>query len=167
RREAASLPCALIVYEEKCTLRVPPRRTAKAAPKNVLLHGRPGLARTVQKILIRIKHIVAEKLVHVAVETFGPGLEDSVHVPAAIASLAGVVERSLHLELLNHVRIGERHIGALRHIVVGSTDALDQQIVVVLALAVDDNANVAAPQLRRSIELALGARGERQQLLEV
>ncbi len=94
-------------------------------------------------------------------------LQNRVDVAAAVASLAGVVERRLHLEFLNHVRIRQRHVGRLRHVVVGRADAVDQIVVVVFALTVDKELRGAAPQLRRCVQVALRSRRQCQQLLIV
>ncbi len=95
----------------------------------------------------------------------GAGLEDGVDVAAAVSSLAGVVKRSLNLKLLDDVGVRQRHVRGLRHVVVRRADPFDQEIVVVLALAIDEKLHAAASQLRRRIEFALRAAGKRQQLL--
>ena len=95
------------------------------------------------------------------------GFEDGVDVASAVAPLAGVVERCLHLEFLDHIGIWQRNVGGLGHVVVRCADSLDQVIVVVLALSVHDDADVATSQLRRGIQLALRTAGKRQQLLIV
>src|SRR5712692_4117721 len=107
----------------------------------------------------------SEKLIGVAVKFAGAGLQNGVDVAAAVAALAGVVQRGLHLELLDDVGIGERDVSGLRDVVIGGADALDQIVVIVLALAVHDDADVAAAELRGSVEFALRAGGKREQLL--
>src|SRR5713226_3419131 len=166
RRESAALPRALVVHKEKAEFLLYNRPTQTAA-KNVLLDCRTLLARGVQEKFVGFQDIVAEELINIAMEFLAAGLQNGVDVSAAIAALAGVVERSLHFEFLNHVGIGQRHVGGLRDVVVGGADALNEVVVIVLALAVDDHANVAASELRRSVELALRARGQREQLLVV
>src|SRR5216683_376456 len=165
-RERAALPRALIIHKEKAELLLYNRPTQTAA-KNVLLDCRTLLARGVQEKFVGVQDIVAEELINIAMKFLGAGLQNGVDVSAAIAALTGVVERSLHFEFLNHVGIGQWHVGGLRDVVVGGADALNEVVVIVLALAVDDHANVAAPELRRSVELALGARGKGEQLLIV
>ena len=73
-----------------------------------------------------------------------PDLRIGVDVAAAIAALAGVVERGLNLEFLHHIGVGQRSVGEFGDVVVGGADAFDQIVVVVLALAIDLNANLAA-----------------------
>ncbi len=100
-------------------------------------------------------------------ECVGAGLEDGVDVAAAVAALGGVIQRSLDFEFLNYGRIGQRSGGEFGDVVVGGADALDLVVVVVFALAVDLDADVAASELRGGIEFALSAAGESEQLLEV
>ena len=94
-------------------------------------------------------------------------LENRVHIAAAVAALAGVIERGLDLELLNDVRIGERDVGGLRHVVVSRADAFDQVVVVVLALAIDNYANIAAAKLGGGVQIALRPGRQGEQLFEV
>src|SRR5713226_2613229 len=166
RRESAALPRALIIHKEKAEFLLY-NRPSQTAAKNILLNCRTLLARGVQEKFVGFQDIVAEELINIAMKFLGAGLQNGVDVSAAIAALTGVIERSLHFEFLNHVGIGQWHVGGLRDVVVGGADALNEVVVIVLALAVDDHANVAASELRRSVELALRARGQREQLLVV
>ncbi len=100
-------------------------------------------------------------------KSLGPGLQDGIHVTATVAALGGVVERSLDLEFLDYVGIGQGNVGRLRHVVIGRADALDQIVIVVLTLAIHDHADVAAAELGGSVQLTLRAGRQRQQLLEV
>ena len=61
--------------------------------------------------------------------------------------------------------LGSGHVGGLRHVVVGGADAFDQVVVVVFALAVHDDAHVAAAKLRGGVEFALRAGREGKKLL--
>src|SRR5207247_3707617 len=81
--------------------------------------------------------------------------------------LARVIQRSLHFKLLNDVRIGQRHVGGLRHVVIRGADAFDQVVVVVFALSVDNDAHISTAELRGSVQFALRPRGKRQQLLVI
>src|SRR5882724_574472 len=158
RRETAALPRALIVEKEKAVFFCADG-PAHAATKNVLLYGWARLAIAVQEVLIGIEHVVAEELVHVAVKILGARFEDGVDVAAAVAALAGVVQRSLHLEFLNHIGIGQWYVSGLRYVVVRGADAFNQKIVVVFALAIHEEFHAAASQLCGGVQFALGAGG--------
>ena len=157
RRKAAALPCALIIHKEETGLRFLADGPTEAAAEDVLFHRRTRLCSTIQEILVCIQRVVAEELVNISVERPRTRLQDGVDIAPAVATLRSVVERGLHFKFLNHIRVRQRDVGGLRDVVVGSADALDQVVVIVLALAVHDHANVAAPELSRSIQLALRA----------
>src|SRR5207302_11013781 len=89
-------------------------RASEASSENVLLHRGSLLIGTIQEELIRVQHVVAEKLVGVAVETLSPGLQNCVDIAAAVAALAGVVEGSLDFEFFDYVGIRKRDIGGSR-----------------------------------------------------
>ena len=93
--------------------------------------------------------------------------QNRIDVPAAVAPLAGVIERRLHLEFLNNVRVRQRSIREFRDVVIGDADPFDQIVVVVFALAVHLYAYLPPPQLRRRIQFTLRSRRQRQQLLEI
>ena len=132
-----------------------------------MLDDGPRLAAGLLKVFVGVKHIVTEKFVQVSVKILCAGFQNGVDVAPAVASLARVVERSLHLEFLDDVRIGQRHVSGLRHVVIGRADSFDQIVVVVFPLPVDDDAHVAAPELRGGVQLALRSGGKREQLLVV
>src|SRR5439155_27046298 len=90
-----------------------------------------------------------------------------MYVSTTIAALAGVVQRSLNFEFPDHIRVGQRNIGCLGHVVVRRADAFDQVIVVILPLPIHDDPNVAAPQLRGSVQFALRAGRKRKELVEI
>src|SRR5690242_6530418 len=100
-------------------------------------------------------------------ETEAATLENGVNISSSIASLSGVVEAGLYLKFLHHVGTGQRSVGEFGYVVVGSTDALNQVVVVVLALAVYFDANVSTAQGGGGIQRAVGSRGQSQQLLKV
>ncbi len=103
------------------------------------------------KIFVGIENVIAEKLVSIPMELRGPSLQHRIDVAAAVSALRSVVQRSLHLELLDDVRVGQWHIVVLRDVVVGRADAFDQVIVIVFALAIHENARRPAAQLRRLV----------------
>ena len=166
RRETATLASALIVDKEVAKLLLADG-TAQAAAKNILLHGRARLALAIQKEFVGVENVVAEKLVGIAVILAGAGLENSVDVAAAVAALAGVVERCLHLEFLNDVGIGQRNVGGLGDVVVSGGDSVDQVVVVIFALAVDKQLHRATAELGGGVKFALRAGGKSQELLIV
>ena len=92
RGKTAALARALVVHEEESQLGVLAQRASQAAAKNVLLDGRPWPTRPVQKVFIRVENIVAEKLVYIAMKGLRARLQNCVHVAAAIAALAGIVQ---------------------------------------------------------------------------
>ena len=122
-------------------------RAAQAAAKNVLLHGRTLLSCAIQEKLVGVEYIVSEKFIEIPMKRTGTGLQYRIHVPAAVPALTGVIERGLDFKFLNDVRIRQGHISRLRNVVVSGADAFDQVVVVVLALAVDDHAGIAASEL--------------------
>src|SRR4029077_2231263 len=124
RGKAAALPSALVVDEEKAEF-VFHHRSAEAAAKNILLHGRTRQAFAIQEEVVGVEDVIAEEFIGVAVKFAGAGLQNGVDVAATVAALAGVIERSLHFELLDDVGIGERDVGGLRNVVIGGADALD------------------------------------------
>src|SRR5262249_47885435 len=166
RRFAAALASALVVHEKEAGL-FSADRSPKACAKNVLLEHRTRLTGGIQEIVVGVQCVVAEELVGVAVELARTGLQYGIDVAAAVASLGGVIKRSLDFEFLNHVGIGKRSIGELRHVVVGGRNAVDQIVVVVFALAVDDDAHVAAAETGGAVQFALCASREREELLEI
>src|SRR5262249_24329020 len=135
--------------------------------KDVLLDGGARLACGIEEVIVGIQLVVAEIFVGVTMKLARAGPENGIDVAAAVAALAGVIERPLHLKFLNDVRIGKRNISSLGDVVIGSGDAVDQVVVVILALAVDDDADIAAAELRGSVQFALRAARERQELLVV
>ena len=100
-------------------------------------------------------------------KSLGSRFEDCVDVPASVSALAGIVKRSLYLEFTHHVGIGKRHVRGLGYVVIGRTDALDQIVVIVLALPVHNDAHIASPQLGGGVQFTLRPGGERQQLLKI
>src|SRR5579863_5940490 len=136
-RKAADLPRALIVDEEIAELFLHDG-PAHAAAKNILFDSGSREALAVEEEIVCVQHVVAEKLVYVAMIGSRSGLQNRVDVAAAIASLTSVVERGLHLKFLDHIGIRKWHVGRLGHVVVRGTDTFDQVIVVVLALAVHE-----------------------------
>src|ERR1035441_197955 len=170
---AAALPGSLIIRKEESELGIATDRPSQASAEDVLLDDRTLVRLSVaklilfQEVFIRSERGVTEKLVHIAVEGFRSRLENGVDVAAAIASLCSIVKRRLDLELLDHVRIGKRCGGQLGDVVVGGANAFNQVVIVVFALPVHKDSNVPAAQLRRRVQFALRAGGERQQLLEV
>src|SRR5439155_3030578 len=167
RREAAALARALIVQEKETQLGIRPNWTAQTAAEDVLLDRRTGLPGTVQEVLVGIQFVVAKELIRVAVKSLGSRFEDCVDVPASVSALAGIVKRSLYLEFTHHVGIGKRHVRGLGYVVIGRTDALDQIVVIVLALPVHNDAHIASPQLGGGVQFTLRPGGERQQLLKI
>ena len=137
----------MIIDEEKSQLAARAYRAAQTATENILLNDRTRRSAAFQEIFVRIKHCIAEELISVAVKLERAWFQDRIDVAAAIASLAGVVERSLNFELLYHVGIGQRRVGEFRDVVVGDADAFDEVIIVVFALPVDLDADVASPEL--------------------
>ena len=119
------------------------------------------------EVFVRVQYIVSEKLISVPVKLTCSAPQDRVDVAAAIPALGRVIQRSLYLEFLNHIRVWQRHIIVLRHVVICRADAFDQIVVVVLALAVHEYLCGPAAQLRRSVQFAVRAGAERQQLLVV
>jgi hypothetical protein len=101
RRIAATLAGALIVHEEKSELAVGHDRSAQASAEDILLDDGTRRSSLVEKIFVGIENGVAEKLVGVSVEGIGAGFQNGVNVAAAIATLAGVVERGLDFEFLD------------------------------------------------------------------
>ena len=71
----------------------------------------------------------------------------------------------MYFEFLDDIGIRQRNIGRLSNVVVSGADSVDQVVVVVLALTVDDDAHVATPKLSGSVQFALCAAGESQELL--
>ncbi len=78
-------------------------------------------------------------------------LQNRVYVSTAIPSLAGIVKRSLHLELLDHIGIRQRNVRCLGYVVIRRADAFDQKVVVVLPLSIHKELHAAAAKLRRRV----------------
>ena len=157
-RETAALASALIVHEEVAELLVADGTTETCA-ENILLYRGPRLAFAIQEKFVGVENIVAKKFVGIAVELAGAGLQNGIDVAAAVAALAGVVERSLYLKFLNDVGVGQRNVGGLSDVVIGGGDAFDEVVVVVLALAIDEKFYRAAAELRGGVQFALRAGG--------
>src|SRR5262249_824880 len=166
-REATALPRSLIVHEKETELRIGSEWATEAAAKNILFHNRPRLPLPFKEILVGIELVVPKELKRLAVEACCTSLQNRIDVSPTIAALAGVIQRRLNFELLNHIWTRQRRIGQFGNVVVGRADAFDQIVVIVLTLAVHLDANIASSQLRRRVQIALRAARQRQQLLEV
>ncbi len=131
--------------------------STQACAEDVLLNFGTWRAGLVEKELISVENRVAEELVNISMESVRARFENGIDIAAAVAALAGIVEGSLNLEFLNDVGVGQRGGGELGDVVVAGADAFDQVVVIVVALAVNLNVDVATPQLRRGIQFALSA----------
>src|SRR5271165_173240 len=165
-RIATLLAGALVVDEEEAEFFLD-HGSAEAAAEDVLLHDGAAFACGVEEEVVGVELVVAEEFVGVAVHGAGATLQDGVDVAAAVAALAGVVERGLDLEFLDDVGVGQGRVGEFRDVVIGGRDSFDQIVVIVLALAVDFDAYVAAAKLCGRVEFALCAARQREQLLEI
>src|SRR5208282_2170600 len=112
RRIAALLACALVI-QEKVAEFLFDHRSAEASTEDVLIDLGTGLTLAIQEEIVGVQNGVAEKLVSVAMELSCARFQNRIDVSAAVSPLAGVVQRSLDLELLNNVRIGERNVRRL------------------------------------------------------
>src|SRR4029077_6689196 len=144
-----------------------PEGAAEAASENILPDFRTLQAAGVLKKLVGVQHFVAEELVHITVKLPGAGSQNGVDVAAAVASLAGIVEGRLYFELLQHIRVRQRYIVVLRHVIVRRADSFDLIVVVVFTLPVHEYLCDPAPELRRSVQFALRTGAEGEQLLVV
>ena len=95
------------------------------------------------------------------------GLENGVDVAAAVASLRGIVEAGLNFEFLDYIRAGQGRVSEFRNVVVSGADSFDQVVVVVFALAIDLDANVATAERGGGVQFGIGSGREGQQLLKV
>ena len=100
-----------------------------------LLRGR-------SKEVARIQSTVPEELVGRAVELIGAGPEDDVHLPAGVAAERGVVGAGRDLELAHGVH-GRRHADTVQ-LGIAVEDAVQEEVVGVLARAVDVDGKLAA-----------------------
>jgi hypothetical protein len=164
RRKGAALARALVIDEEKAELLVD-HRAANAAAENVLLHRGTRLAGGVVEVFVGVEDVVSEEFVHIAMDFAGAAAQYGVDVAAAVASLGGVVKRSLDFELLDDIRIRQWDVVVLRNVVVGGAYALNQIVVVVLALSINEDFGGAAAQLGGSVEFAVSAGRESEKLL--
>src|ERR1041385_2081996 len=123
-------------------------RPADADAEDILLQDGARLTAGIEEIIVGIERVVAEELIGVSVKLAGSGLKNGIDISAAVAALTGVVKRSLHLKFLDDVGIRKRRVGQFRDVVVGGRDAFYQIIVIVFALAVYDDADIAPAQSR-------------------
>src|SRR5258708_29475041 len=66
---------------------------------------------------------------------------------------------------MDDVWVRQRDVGGLRDVVIGSANAFNQEVVVILALSIHEEFDGASAKLRGGVQLALRAGGKRQQLL--
>ena len=156
----------MVVHEEKAVFFLPDG-PAQAASEDVLFDRGLGLAGSVEEEIVGVEDVVAEVFVDIAMKILCARFQNGVDVAAAVAALARVIERGLDFEFLDDVRIGQGHVRGLRHVVVGRANAFNQVVIVVLALAIHDDAHISAAELRRGVQLALRAGGKSQKLLVV
>src|SRR5580700_496295 len=150
RRITAFLPRALVVQEKVAEFLLY-HRSAKTSAEDILIDLGTSQPFTIQEEIVGVQNRVAEEFVGVAMELPCAGLQNRVDVSAAVASLAGVIERRLDFELLDHVGIGQRNVSGLRNVVVCGADSFDQKVVVVLTLAVHKQFYAAASKLRGGV----------------
>ena len=91
-------------------------------------------------------------------KSLGAGLENGVDVASAVASLAGVVEEVCTLNSCTTSGLGSGVLVSSRDVVIGGADAFDQIVVVVLALAVDLDADIAAAQCSGGVQVTWSPR---------
>ncbi len=109
REKSALLPRALIIHEEEAQF-LTHHGAPEASTENILLQHRPAWPCALRKYSLALRYVVSEKFVSVSMELLGAGPQDGVDVPSTIAALARIVERRLHLEFLNHVRVWQRRV---------------------------------------------------------
>src|SRR5258708_5501776 len=71
----------------------------------------------------------------------------------------------MHVEFLDDVWVRQRDVGGLRDVVIGSANAFNQEVVVILALSIHEEFDGASAKLSGGVQLALRPCGKRQQLL--
>src|SRR5262249_36310067 len=119
---------------------------AERAAELILAQRRASNAGAVVKEVVGVEYIVTEKLKSVAVILIRARLQSHLDIPPAVAPGRGVIKRSLGLELLHRLRVGQGHIFKHRKVDVVGVDAFELVIIVRRALAVDVNSDGAAPQ---------------------
>src|SRR5215813_9513908 len=87
----------------------------------------------VEKKIVRVKNIVAQKLEDASAESVASGLCNHADVRAAITSIGSVVESCLNLELLNAVGIrnGNTTAPAGTTLYITNTDPVELEVVVI------------------------------------
>ena len=86
----------------------PPQREAEL----VLVQHPSRLTLLFEEIIVCVQSGIAEVFPKITVESVGTRLGDHIHICAGIPPIRGIVLPSLHLELRNRVRIGNRNTAA-------------------------------------------------------
>src|SRR5215475_10198965 len=105
----------------------------------------------VEKKIVRVKNIVAQKLEDASVESVASRLCNHTDVCAAITSIGSVVESCLNLELLNAVGIrnGNPPAPAGTTLYIADTDPIELEVVVIRARTMNENPIVRLGNLRQ------------------
>src|SRR4029077_17201044 len=143
RRKPAALARALIIQKEKAVAAFPTDGAPQAPAEDILFDGRAWLVIAIEEEIVGIQHVIAEELEQRAMKVLRATAQDRVDVAAAGTALSRVSKAVLNLEFVDRVRTGQRRVGQLTQVVVAGADALDQKIIVSLALAVHVHADVA------------------------
>ena len=83
--------------------------TADRSSELVLLKRRPRNSISIQEKVIGVEDVVSEKFEQCAMKLIAPGLGNHIDVAARAASVGGIVQTGLHLELLDGIRVGNRN----------------------------------------------------------
>src|ERR1700686_3019618 len=121
-----------------------PQRPAEAASEEILPYNRSRLPFSLLEELIGIQNTVAEELERRPVQLRGSTLENRVDVASAITPLGCVIQAGLNLKLLHRVGTRQWRVQQLGISQIGDADSIQHVVVVVLPLAIDVDAHVAA-----------------------
>ena len=143
------------------------QRPAKRSAVLILFQLRPRLPLVLEKVVVGVERVVAEKLEDAAMQFVGTGFCHQNHVAAGVAPLRGIVKRGLHDELLDRVN---RRRGNIRRRVGADgvdLDAIDEHVVACGLLAVHVDVHIAPAQRDVVGQRDARARLEAKQLLVV
>ena len=86
--------------QRSCSVNRPAERKAIL----ILLQHRPPLTSPVQKEIVGVESVVAEKLPERAVPGICPGFAHNIYIRAGATTFTGIIQSSLRLKLLNRIR---------------------------------------------------------------
>ena len=166
--EAVDLASPLVGTEEEETIFQD--RSADRAAELILLHRRTRVALGLQKDVVGVENIVAEKLPDGAVKLIGAGFRDDFNVGAGIASKASVVHGGLDFELLDGIGVGDGDATLLEKVPAAPAPevidvrAIHNKAVADIAGPIDIDVGGPTPELGGVINISRNPRGKSQYL---